>query len=150
MVDADQLRIVFHVDGVGFVMPVADLLAIRGQDEYVLAVQEKSASPFQVGLMAYRGTDVPVYTLASLFELTEADPHAKDHLLVFSGADCPWAVKVDHVDGVVDAAHFKYQDVPTYLFRDGEAPYSQVALYQSQLLISVGAETLAQAWSRSG
>jgi len=150
MVGADQLRIVFRVNGVGFVMPIADLMAIRGQDEYVLAVQEKFASPFQIGLMVYREADVPVYALSLLFELTETDPHGKDHLLVFSGADCPWAVKVDHVDGVVDAAHFKYQDVPTYLFRDEGAPYKQVAQYQGQLLISVGAETLGHAWSRSG
>ncbi len=28
----------------------------------------------------------------------------------FAGADCPWAVEVDHVNGVKASAQFKYQN----------------------------------------
>ena len=49
MVDADLLRIVFRVDDVTFVMPVADLLAIRGVDEADLAPQAHLSDPFQLG-----------------------------------------------------------------------------------------------------
>ena len=73
MVDADQLRIVFHVNGVGFVMLVASLLAIRGKGEDALTAVEQFDSPLQNGFMVYRETDVSVYTLTSLFELPETD-----------------------------------------------------------------------------
>ncbi len=56
MVDADQLRIVFHVNGVGFVMPVASLLAIRGKGEDALTAVEQFDSPLQTGFMVYRKT----------------------------------------------------------------------------------------------
>ena len=64
MVDADHLRIVFHVNGVGFVMPVADLLAIRGKGEDELTAVESPDSPLQTGFIVCRETDVSVYTLA--------------------------------------------------------------------------------------
>jgi hypothetical protein len=119
MVAADQLRIVFHVNGVGFVMPVANLLAVRGKGDDALTAVEQLDSPLQTGLMVYRETDVSVYTLTSLFELPEIDSYVESQLLVFTGADCPWAVQVDHVSGVMDSAQFKYQDVPVYPFREG-------------------------------
>ncbi len=112
MVDADHLRIVFQVNGIGFVMPVADLLAIRGMDEDDLILVEQSTNPFQVGLLSYRETDVKVYDLASLFALAESDRCEEGQLLVFAGSDCPWAVRVDSVVGVVDAARFEFQDLP--------------------------------------
>jgi hypothetical protein len=149
MVDADQLRIVFHVNGVGFVMPVTNLLAIRGKGEDALTAVEQPGSPLQTGFMVYRETDVAVYTLTSLFKLPETDSIVESQLLVFTGADYPWAVQVDHVTGVMASAQFKYQDVPVYLFREGGMPYHQVALCADQLLVSLSAENLDQAWHRS-
>jgi chemotaxis signal transduction protein len=149
MVDAAQLRIVFNVNGVSFVMPIANLLAIRGKGEDALTAMEQPGSPLQLGFMVYRETDVAVYTLTSLFELPETDSDVESQLLVFTGADCPWAVQVDHVTGVMDSAQLKYQDVPVYLFREGGMPYHQVALYADQLLVSISAEDLGQAWHRS-
>jgi hypothetical protein len=49
----------------------------------------------------------------------------------------------------MDSAQFKYQDAPVYLFREGGRPYHQVALYADQLLASISAEDLDQAWHRS-
>jgi len=42
--------------------------------------------------MVHRETDVSVYTLTSLFELPKTDSDVESQLLVFTGADCPWAV----------------------------------------------------------
>jgi hypothetical protein len=93
--------------------------------------------------------DVSGYTLASLFELPETDSDVESQLLFFTGADSPWAVQVEHVTGVMDSAQFKYQDAPVYLFREGGRPYHHVALYADQLLASISAEDLDQAWHRS-
>ena len=60
--------------------------------------------------MVHRETDVSVYTLTSLFELPETDSDVESQLLVFTGADCPWAVQVNHVTGVKASAQFKYQN----------------------------------------
>ena len=149
MVDADLLRIVFRVDDVTFVMPVADLLAIRGVDEDDLTPQAQPSDPFQLGSLTYRETDARVYDLASLFGLAEGKLCEEGPLLVFAGSDSPWAVRVDYVDGVVDAAHFEIQDLPIYLFADQFVPYHQVALYDGKLLISVDSQQIDQAWRRS-
>ena len=148
MVDADRLRIVFRVNGVAFVMPVADLLAIRGVGEDILTPQGQSSESFQLGFLTYRETDTRLYDLAALFELEEGSLCEEGPLLVFAGSDSPWAVRVDQVDGVVDAASFELHDLPTYLFRDESVPYRQVALYDGQLLISVDSRQIDQAWHR--
>jgi chemotaxis signal transduction protein len=148
MVDADHLRIVFQVNDVDFVMPVADLLAIRGLDEDDLTPMDQSSEPFQIGSMAYRGTDVRVNDLALLFNLTAENSCDEGPLLIFAGSDCPWAVRVNHVQGVFDATHFEFQDLPAYMFRDGLVPYHQVALCDGQLLVSVDSRQIDQAWHR--
>jgi hypothetical protein len=127
IVDADQLRIVFHMNGVGFVMLVANFLAIRGKGEAALTAVEQPDSPLQTGFMVYRETDLAVYTLMPIFELPHADSNIAIQFLVFTGADCQWALQVNHVTGVLTSAHFKYQDAPVYLSREGKMPYHQVA-----------------------
>jgi chemotaxis signal transduction protein len=150
MLDADHLRIVFSVSGVSFVMPVVDLLAIRstGEDDLVPLVQ--SSGLFQLGSLVYRETEVTVYDLAALFELAGNDQRDEGHLLVFAGSDCPWAVSVDRVAGVVDAAQFEFRDLPSHLFRDESVPYHQVASHDGKLFISVDAQQIGRAWRRSG
>jgi hypothetical protein len=76
------LRIVFHADDIGFVMPVANLLAIRGEGKDTLAAVEQPDSPLQTGFMVDRETDVAVYNLMSLFELPEPDSNVESQLLV--------------------------------------------------------------------
>jgi chemotaxis signal transduction protein len=149
MVGADLLRIVFRVNGVAFVMPVADLQAIRGVNEDALTLQDQSSSTFQLGVMTYREIDVQVYNLAALFDLAEENSCKDGPLLVFAGSDNPWAVRVDHVDGVIDATHFEFQDLPAYLLHDGFVPYHQIALYDGKLLVSVDSQQIDQAWRRS-
>ena len=100
MVDADHLRIVFQVNDVDFVMPVDDLLAIRGLDEDDLAPLDQSSEPFQLGSLAYRETDVRVYDLALLFNLSAEGNCEAGQLLIFAGSDWPWAVRVRRVKSV--------------------------------------------------
>jgi len=150
MVGAEHLRIVFRVNDTGFVMPVADLLAIRGPGEDELTLTSHSGGSLQLGTMAYRETDVMVYDFASLFELGEYPAPAEHLLLIFAGADGPWAVPVDHVSGVVNESGLMFQDLPEYLFRDGTVPYHQVAVYQEQLLVSTDVQQVEETWRRSG
>lgn len=149
MVDADHLRIVFRMNGVDFIMPVADLLAIRGLEEEGLTPQVQAHDPLQPGYLSYCGTDVQVYDLASLFNLTGEKQTGEGRLLIFAGSDGPWAVRVDCVDGVTDAAKFAYQDLPAYMFDDEFVPYHQVALYEGRLLVSLEARQMDRAWCRS-
>lgn len=148
MVAADHLRIVFQVSGVAFLMPVADLLAIRGANEDELTQNEHSPELSRLGSFVYRETDVQVYDLALLFQLTRECHCETGPLLVFAGSDCPWAVRVDHVVGVFDSGSFKLQNLPAYLFDDVFVPYRQVSLHDGQLLICVDSQQLAQAWCR--
>lgn len=149
MVGADHLRIVFRVSGVAFLMPVADLLAIRGANEDELTQHEYSSELSRMGTFVYRETDTPVYDLALLFQLTQECHCETGPLLIFAGSDCPWAVRVDHVVGVFDSGSFELQSLPAYLFDDDAyVPYRQVSLYAGQLLISVDSQQLDQVWRR--
>lgn len=150
MVDADHLRIVFRVNGVDFVMPVADLLAIRGGDEDEVSPLAQLSGSLQLGTLVYRDADVKVYDLAALFCLTAVEPVGETMLLLFAGSDYPWAVRVAYVSGVVDAAKFEFVDLPAYFFRDGFVPYHQVALYNDKLLVSINARQIDVAWRRCG
>lgn len=149
MVEAERLRIVFRVGGVGFVMPVADLLAIRGAGEDPLSQPRSSAGACQVGSLVYRSVSIGLYALTLLFGLPRDESSGDGHVLVFAGMDGPWAIRVDQVDGVKAVDQFVFQELPAYLFRDVNVPYHQVALHDGQLLVSVDAERLDHAWRRS-
>ena len=147
MVDADHLRIVFRVNGGGFVMPVGDLLTIHGSDAEGLA-ESRSSGPLQLGSLVYRDTEVTVYDLAALFGLQKSSRGEDGSLLIFVGTDTPWAVRVDHVSGVVDLSCFEFQGLPDYLFAESDVLYHQVALHKGQLLVSVSARQIEEAWRR--
>jgi chemotaxis signal transduction protein len=146
MVDADRLRIVFKVNGIGVVMPVADLLAIRGSDEDELTLSSNKTSALQLGSFSYRDESVNVYDLAVLLGLGDFDASQEHKLLVFAGSHGPWAVPVNDVSGVVNVDDFRFQDLPDYLFADVFCPYHQVALYQDQLLVSIDVRQVGDAW----
>ena len=150
MVDADPLRVVFRANEVDFVMPAASLLAIRGVDEEVLAPPGQGSHPFQLSSLVYRNTEVKVYDLGKLFALSGACCLEEGQLLIFSGSDCPWAVKVDHVSGVIVKGRFELQTLPSYMFNKDLVPYHQIAMYDGQLLVSVDVDCLDQTWSRCG
>ena len=149
MVYATHLRIVFRVNGVDFVMPVADLLAIRGAEEYRLIPLAQPSDRYQVGSMVYKEIEVQVYDLVALFDLAKENQSEQGPLLIFAGSDFPWAVKVDCIDGVIDAERFEFQDLPAYLFQDEPIPYHQVALYEGRLLISVDSRQIGRSWRLS-
>ena len=150
MVDADRLRIVFRVNGVGVVMPVADLLAIRGSDEDELTLSTDKTSALQLGTFSYRDNAVNVYDLAALLGLGGFDPRQEHKLLIFAGCNGPWAVPVKDVSGVVNVGEFRFQDLPDYLFADVSCPYHQVALYQNQMLVSTDVNQVGDAWGQNG
>lgn len=148
MLDADHLRIVFQVSGVGFVMPVADLLAIQSVTDAELTLLERSSDSLLLGHFPYQNTAVAVYDLAALFELTEAEQCTAGRFLIFSGFDCPWAVRVEQIVGVVAAEALEFLPLPSYMLRDAAVPYQQVALHNGLLLVSVEASQVDQAWPR--
>lgn len=148
MVGADHLRVVFYVNGTGFVMPVADLLAIRGPGEDQLTMTAVPAGSLKRGSMEFRQSDVAIYDLALLFELGES-PEEVQQLLVFAGSQGPWAVLVDHVEGVIDVNGLTFHDLPGYLFRDDVSPYRQVAIYDNRLLVSADVLEIENAWCGS-
>lgn len=149
MVDADHLRIVFWVNGVGFVMPVADLLVIRGAEEDEPVTPVASPGALLSGSLVYRDVEVPVYNLVSLFQLEGQDHVGAGPLLVFAGSESPWAVKVDRVSGVVDVSRLKFHDLPAHLFDDDNVLYHQVAFCDEQLLVSVDPRRVDDACHRS-
>lgn len=144
MAEADHLRIVFRLGRLGVVMPVASLLAIREPDDGGLPEMPGPSSDGMPAKLAFRGIEIPVYDLARHLCLDAGSHAPEQRLLVFVGAEQPWALMADKVEGVLDRADFCYQGLPDYLFAERPAPYLSVALKDGEPLVSFDALALEQ------
>ena len=147
MRDAQHLRIVFQVCDVGFVMPVTQLMAIRGSGEFALHAVDVPPGSSVLGTVDYHDAEVMVYDLPDLMKLDREGREQDGLLLVFSGADSPWAVLVDQVYGVVGVEELQFYDLPAYVLDDGAVRYRQLAQLEGQLLVSLEAALIEAAWS---
>jgi len=149
MTGSEHLRIVFRVAGVGFVMPVADLLAICESPAGLHRDPAAEPGSRRIGEFDFRGEAIPVQSLAGLFELSAPGQEDGASLLVFAGSDQPWAILVDEVAGVFGADRLLYRDLAAYLFDRTDLPYRQVALMDGEPLLSCDARQLDAAWKAS-
>lgn len=142
--EADHLSIIFRVGGLGFVMPVAALMAIRDLEVLDSRAAEESFGPCQSGNIQFQNVTIPVFDLMSFLQLPVTAPQAESRYLVFSGDECPWAIVVDRVDGLFPRTVFDEQGLPAYLFETGGAVYDSVAVRNGEPLVSFEPEVLGR------
>jgi len=145
MVVAGQLRILFRVSGVVFAMPVSRLLAVLEAKESLVPDESDALPGCQLGILDYCEMQVPVYNPAGLFLLPSDADAVSGRLLIYSGADSPWAIRVDQVDRVVDVSTLESRRAPSSLFVSGAVSCEHLALYGDDLLVNLDDQTLGRA-----
>jgi purine-binding chemotaxis protein CheW len=146
MLESDHLRIVFRIAGIGFVMPVSDLLSIREAGDDPVDCSMVNPDSLQLGELTFREVSTPIRDIAGLFGLSWEGECDASRLLVFAGSDLPWALAVDHVEGVLAVEQLMFKDVGSYLFDQASQPYHQVALWQAEPLVCCETGQLDAAW----
>lgn len=134
--EADHLCIIFRIGGIGFMMPVADLMAIRDPDDLSIDRSSNVFASSQVGSLQFQDLDVPVFGLSEMLCLASAEDGPEKRYLIFAGTECPWAIAVDRVEGVFKGAEFDCRELTSGLFEAGNAPYQAVAVYNGEPLVS--------------
>lgn len=148
MADADHLRVVFRVGKTGFIMPVVELLMIGEFETDSFDAMSACADEYKLGTLQYRDVDVPLRDLAALFGLPEQQLSETSRYLVFAGADLPWAIVADQVEGVVSAAQYPECDLPGYFFPEGRRLYQRAVLRDGVPLVCCEVATLDHAWGQ--
>lgn len=140
---ASGMKLVFRLAGIGFSLPIADLLEIR--DDLAAALDCSAADPdtLLLGRLSWRGAAIPVRDLGGRFGLAGA---AAPVALVLAGVDGAWAVAVDRVEGMFPAAEFLPRALPALLEGRRPMPCDRCDLWRGEPLLSCAAAALERCW----
>lgn len=148
MTDPGRMRLVFRLGGVGFSLPVQDLIEIR--EEVADALDRSAADPAAqvLGALSHRGGSIPVRDLGRRLELPAPFPEEAPVLLVLTGEDGCWGVLVDRVEGIFPTSEFDTRPVPPLLVRQESLPYTHLDLWRGEPLVHCEAGVLQRCWGR--
>lgn len=115
MTDSADMQLVFRLAGVGFALPIDDLVEIREAGNF----GEAGDAPERLDLAAGLGLEAPVSGGA---------------LLVLCGEAGPWMTAVERIEGIFPAGDLRYLSMPPLLQRDVTLPFEVLALWRQEPL----------------
>ena len=119
MTDSAEMHLVFRLAGIGFVLPIDDLVEIRE----ATATEPSAVAGAESGVVALHGA----------FELVAADATAGAQV-VLCGHQKSWVLQVDGIDGIFPGGEFDHRPLPELLQRDRVLPCRHLALWRGELL----------------
>lgn len=137
MTDAAHMQLVFRLGGMGFVLPIGDLVEVRD-----------TVSPAPADPAGDSSGPPEVFDLRSQFGLP-GPAGAEGPLLVLCGRRGPWMLSVDRVEGIFPAAEFTLRPLPELLSRTESGPCRELALWREEALQACQALEL-EAFGREG
>lgn len=138
MTDATHMQLVFRLGGMGFVLPIGDLVEVR-----------ETVSPAPVAETAGDSPGTPeVIDLRCQFGLP-GPAGADGPLLVLCGRCGPWMLPVDCVEGIFPAGEFTLRPLPELLSITEPGPCRELALWREEALQACQALEL-EAFGREG
>ena len=143
----DGMKLVFRLHGVGFSLPVEDLVEIREKDADRLDRSAADPGIHLLGTVAHRGDTILVRDLHSRMALPLPASHEPLPLLVLVGAAGPWAGLVEEVRGIFPAKEFLPRPVPFLLSRPKRQPFGWLDIWRDEPLVACSSEGLENAWS---
>lgn len=146
MVGAEEMKLVFRLGGVGFALPIAQLLEIV-EGELCSAVTVAAPASREAESIFRRGDAIRLRDLGQRLELIPGAPETGS-VLVLTGADGPWGVRVDAVDGIHPGDEFVVRMAPSWMFRSELWPFRNLLLWRGQPLVQVDALELEARWDR--
>lgn len=146
MADAGGMKLVFRLGEIGFVLPVRDLIEIAE-----LSVAQVEACPADDvscmdGWLLRRGERVPLFSLARRLGLPIPDAGGQVFAVVMVGADGPWSVRSESIEGIFPGAEFVLVPAAAWMFQYGTWPFVNLALWRGQPLIHFESMALEARW----
>ena len=129
MTDSAEMHLVFRLGGIGFVLPIDDLVEIR------------EATPETPAGVA--GDEPLLVDLRCALGLSQANS-AGGARVVLCGNPKPWMLQVEHIDGIFPASEFDYRPLPELLWREALPPFQWLALWRGEVLQACRALQLEQ------
>jgi len=150
MIGSLGMKLVFRLGGAGFALPVSDLFEVNVISVDELQVSEAPLEPGLLGYFLHRGGVIPVCDLGALLNLPQTVfPGGQITLLVLPGADTPWGLAAECVEGVFPREHFREVSVSEWIFSARMWPFAQIVLWKDEPLLHCEALNLEQAWVRA-
>lgn len=141
------MMLVFRLGGVGFVLSVEQLIEVRETARGWLDTSQADVTAGVAGHIPHRGQVVPLRNLARRLGISGDTAFGEVlHLLVLVGADGPWCIAVDRVEGVFSAHDFILLETPSLPFVEDLWPFSQFAIYHGEPLLFVDPLDLEWRW----
>ncbi|AMV72966.1 hypothetical protein JCM30471_36100 [Desulfuromonas carbonis] len=129
MTDSAEMNLVFRLGGIGFVLPIDDLVEIR------------EATPETPAAVA--GDESLLVDLRRPLGLSQANTDAGARV-VLCGNPQPWILYVEHIDGIFPASEFEHRPLPELLWRDVLPTFQRLALWRGEVLQACRAPQLEQ------
>jgi len=147
MVGSLGMKLVFRLGGAGFALPVNDLIEVNEVSAADLLNPDDVVAPGFLGYHQHRGELVPVRDLGARLDLPPSSfPDGQIALLVLPGADAPWGLATEGVEGVYPDAQFRQLAVSEWVFSSRIWPFVQVVLWKGEPLLHCEALTLERVW----
>lgn len=142
MTETVSMKLVFRVGGVGFSLPIDDLVEIQeGLGASESPVAESPVS--QVGVLPFRGGTLPVFDLRPVLGLPLEPSGAEwPTVLVLCGREGMWGGVVDRVEGIFADSNFSFRPLPPLLQRQVPLPYDGLWLWREEPLHACSALAL--------
>lgn len=139
-----ELRLVFRLGGVGFALPISQLLEIVEEEAHPSPLDHTRTDDGQEYCFR-RGEAVSLYDLGRWLEL----PNQQDRpavVLILAGLDGPWGIRVDMVAGIHPADDFLVRTVPDWVVRRDRWPSLQLLIWHEELLVQIDPRELEMRW----
>jgi len=147
MVGSLGMKMVFRLGRAGFALPVNDLIEVNEVSAEALRVSADHAEPGLLGSFMHRGYPILVRDLGEQLDLPRpVFPGGQIAVLVLPGADAPWGLAAERVEGVFPDAQFRHLAVTEWIFSARMWPFAQIVLWQGEPLLHCEALTLERVW----
>lgn len=147
MVGSLGMKMVFRLGGVGFALPINDLIEVKEVLAEELHDSADEAEPGLLGFYLHRGGLIPVRDLGGRLDLPcPVFSRGQISLLVLPGADAPWGLAAEQVEGVFPDAQFRQLAVTEWIFSARMWPFAQIVLWKGEPLLHCEALTLERVW----
>jgi len=132
MTDSVQMQLVFRLAGIGFVLPIGDLVEVR-----------EAATATGAGVVDDAGDPMALTDLRARLGLPAAKP-THGPLLVLCGRSRPWVLAVDSVEGIFPGGDFSMRPLPALLAREAPGTFRELAVWREEPLQVCNALQLEQ------
>jgi len=146
MADAGGMKLVFRLGGVGFALPVRDLIEVAEVPVAQLEAGSGDDAAYMDGWLLRRGEAVPLFNLARRLRLSVPAATGQLTVIVMAGADGPWSIVVERIEGIFPGGEFVLVPVAEWMFQRASWPFERLALWREQPLIHCESLALESRW----